>query len=256
MSGSDRVPLTWLDCSAFSKAGRAHAAVGSSDSVLEAVKSLWLLDAGVQDRFTALRREEDRQDFLAARVLAKLAMSKVTGLPLELVTIEQFCADCNRSGHGKPFFPTHPELSVSWSHQNGIVMAAVATCDIGVDVETLGSIPVDSDFAESVLCGTELNLLNQLPAISPDGKSLKQLYVARQWVRKEAIVKLGDCSLDRMSQLDLGELDFPDTSSNSFQRVNSGCGYALVDISITNRACLGALVWRGETSNMPLDMSR
>lgn len=242
----DRVPLIWLDCSAFTKSDRVYAGIGSSASVLECANSLELLDAQVMQRFTMLRREEDQQDFLAARVLAKLAMSKMTGMPPSFVSIEQFCPDCNRSGHGKPFFPTHPEVSVSWSHQNGIVMAAVSTCTIGVDVETLRSIPADSDFANNVLCGAELDIFNKLPSLSYDGESLKQLYVARQWVRKEAIVKLGDCSLDRLSMLDLGEIDFPDASMKEFQIFNSGCGYAMIDISIASRACLGAFVWRAE----------
>ncbi|MCW5221461.1 4'-phosphopantetheinyl transferase superfamily protein [Verminephrobacter aporrectodeae subsp. tuberculatae] len=183
-------------------------------------------------------------------------MGKVTGLPPARVSIEQFCVDCNRPGHGKPFFPSHPELSVSWSHQNGIVMAAVSTFDIGVDVETLRSIPVDSDFSENVLCDAELEIFNKLPATSSDGASLKQLYVARQWVRKEAIVKLGGCSLDRLSKLDLGELDFPDFSLDTFQRINSGCDYAMIDISIVNRVCLGALVWRGETQGILLSATK
>ncbi|WP_354681939.1 4'-phosphopantetheinyl transferase superfamily protein [Cupriavidus necator] len=250
------MPLVWLDCSAIPKSGRAHAAIGSSVSVLAAVKGFEFLDAGVRHRFDTLRREADRQDFLAARVLAKFVMSKVTGLPPAIVSIEQFCVDCNRAGHGKPFFPSHPELSVSWSHQNGIVMAAVSTFDIGVDVETLSSIPVEPDFAENVLSDTELTILNKLPAASFDGTNLKQLYVARQWVRKEAIVKLGDCSLDNLSMLDLGQLEFPDFYFDTFHRISSGCDYEMIDISIANRACLGALVWRTGTHDISLTTTK
>ncbi|WP_167525700.1 4'-phosphopantetheinyl transferase family protein [Cupriavidus oxalaticus] len=224
-----------------------HAAIGSSVSVLAGIEGIELLDAGVRHRFNTLKRETDRQDFLAARVLAKLAMGKVTGLRPALISIEQSCADCNGLGHGKPFFPSHPELSVSWSHQNGIVMAAVSSFDIGVDVETLSSIPVDPDFAKNVLSNGEMDIFNRLPAASFDSASLKQLYVARQWVRKEAIIKLGGCSLDRLSELDLGELEFPDFSLGAFHRINSGCVYAMMDVAIANPACLAALVWRAKT---------
>lgn len=223
-----------------------HAAISSSVSVLTAVKSVEFLDVEVRNRFNALSRETDRQDFLAARVLANLAMSKMTGLSPESISIKQFCANCNLPGHGKPFLLSHPELSVSWSHQNGIVMAAVSTFDIGVDVETLSSIPVDPDFSESVLSDAELEIFKNLPAASSNGLNFKQLYVARQWVRKEAIVKLGTCSLDRLSKLNLGELEFPDYSLGNFNRFNSGCNYAMIDISISNRAFLGSLVWRDE----------
>ncbi|WP_265664674.1 4'-phosphopantetheinyl transferase family protein [Verminephrobacter aporrectodeae] len=115
------------------------------------------------------------------------------------------------------------------------------------------SIPI---FPRMCICDAELEIFNKLPATSSDGASLKQLYVARQWVRKEAIVKLGGCSLDRLSKLDLGELDFPDFSLDTFQRINSGCDYAMIDISIVNRVCLGALVWRGETQGILLSATK
>lgn len=243
MSASGELPLVWLDCSAIKKSA-THAAIGSSSAVLSGIGSVTPLDPWARDRFNTLKREADRQDFLAARVLAKLALSKVTGLPSNLVSIEQFCADCNALGHGRPFFPSHPDIFVSWSHQDGIVMAAVSTLDIGVDVEKLTFIPAAPDFCESVLSDRELSFLNKLPAISADGRNFKQLYVARQWVRKEAIIKLGDCSLDRLRMLDLAELDFPDFYLKSFCRMNSGCNYAMMDISIANGTCLGSLVWR------------
>ncbi|MCP1121472.1 4'-phosphopantetheinyl transferase superfamily protein [Robbsia andropogonis] len=222
-----------------------------SASVLASIGNVELLDAGGVERFNALKREADRWDFLAARVLVKHVMSRMTGAAPSTIVIEQFCADCNRSGHGKPFSRSHPGLSVSWSHQGGLVMAAVSCFEVGVDVEILGTMPSDADFANNVLSESELKIFDGLGSVRSDGVSLRQLYTARQWVRKEAIIKLGALSLERMPALSLEYLGCPDFSSHTFQSVNTVGVYGIMDFSIAHWACVGALAW-GKESLKPL----
>jgi 4'-phosphopantetheinyl transferase len=251
MSTLSHEQIVWLDCDGIPKEGHVLACVGLSASVLASIEDVELLDVDMLARFDALKHEADRQDFLAARVLAKHVVSKMTGAPPSTIVIEQFCLSCNRPGHGKPLVRSHPRLSVSWSHQNGIVMAAVSTFEVGVDVELTSTMPSDADFAANVLSEPELEIFDCLRSFRSDGVSLRQLYTGRQWVRKEAVIKLGSLSLDRMPALNLEHLACPDLSFDTFQCVHTERVYGTLDFSIARWACLGALVWRMETKRSP-----
>lgn len=87
-------------------------------------------------RWEALRRTEDRADFLAARVLAARAVRCLLGVGDE-VTFAQRCPGCGAEGHGPPVVTSH-DASVSWAHAHGVVAAAAARAGcLGVDVERL-----------------------------------------------------------------------------------------------------------------------
>jgi 4'-phosphopantetheinyl transferase len=154
--------LIWLDCNEIHKESEILVCIGLSTSILSSIGDIELLGNEGSDRFRALRNECNRRDFVAARVLAKYVASKMTGSSLSDIFIKQFCCGCNQEGHGKPFFFSHPDLHVSWSHQNGVVMVAVAAFPIGVDIETIHSMPVEVDFAKNVLSEEELRFFDAI----------------------------------------------------------------------------------------------
>ncbi|MFD4314903.1 4'-phosphopantetheinyl transferase family protein [Streptomyces sp. NPDC058548] len=146
-------------------------------------------------RLAGIRLPSRRDDVLAARLLVRLCVTRVTGLPPDTPALAQLCPGCGGQGHGRPYLRGRPEVGVSLSHADGLVAAAVGPGAIGIDVEpatrrpgpvrVLRRLLPDADFAEATA--------------QPDsGPALLRL-----WVREEARLKAG-----RSRQADQGEIRF------------------------------------------------
>ena len=98
---------------------------------------LALLDETERRRWTAYRRDADRERFLAGCVLAKAALARYAGLRPADVRFDRTCGECGEP-HGKPAFKTF-EHSVA--HSGDLVAVAVAGNPVGVDVEQLDGRP-------------------------------------------------------------------------------------------------------------------
>lgn len=134
-----------------------------------------LLGADERARLAALRRREDQDDFVAARVLVRTLLVAESAVPLRAVRIRQECARCG-GPHGAP---QTDGAFLSWAHSSGVVAAAVSDQPVGIDVEPLGA-------AVPVLDG--------------------RLRDVAEWVRLEAIVKTGRIDLDGALALPRAEL--------------------------------------------------
>lgn len=144
------------------------------------------------------RLERDSSDFVAAHLLAReCAAARTNRSPAEVV-IGQTCTSCNRTGHGRPSVAGEPHLGVSLSHSRGVVAAAACRGRIGVDVERRGRACPDERLLASVLTPGERA---QLATASEPS-----LAFLRLWVRKEALVKLGEAQLDRLDEVDVIDL--------------------------------------------------
>ncbi|MFJ9624882.1 hypothetical protein [Streptomyces sp. NPDC101181] len=134
-------------------------------------------------RLAKVRVPDRRDDVLAARLLLRLCAARLTGWPPRELVPVQFCADCGRHGHGRPFLRDHPEVGISLSHADGLVAAAAGPGAVGVDVEPAGR-RVGPPPMWARLLG-EAGLRDA--AARPDpGRA-----VLRQWVRGEALFKAG-----------------------------------------------------------------
>ncbi|MGW6916819.1 4'-phosphopantetheinyl transferase family protein [Kitasatospora sp. NPDC054939] len=156
-----------------------------------------LLTEAERGRAAAFRIEAARTDYLAAHILVRLCAGRLLGLPADRIVLAQECPDCGRSDHGRPFLPDHPEVHVSLSHTRGVVAAAAGPGPIGVDVELAGrgSVP---EVLQRVLTPAELRLVEAHPE---PGRAF-----LRQWVRKEALIKIGRAALDTLARTDLSAL--------------------------------------------------
>lgn len=168
-----------------------------------------LLSAHERRRLAALRRQTDRDDFVAARVLVRMLLVEVVpdvptdagaDGPLGSVRIWQECATCG-GPHGAP----HTEGAfLSWAHSSGVVAAAVSDRPVGVDIE-----PLDA----------------AIPALAG------RLRDVAEWVRLEAIVKTGRIDLDGALALPRAELagvtvaDWADPATGVAVAVASVGGY-------------------------------
>lgn len=148
-----------------------------------------------QERAARLPAGPRREDYLAAHVLVRLCAAQVTGAPLDALVLGQFCDDCGREDHGRPFLRDHPGTGVSLSHAAGAVAAAAGQGPVGVDVEDASAAVFNPRVAARVLASAELAVVSADP--DPARAFL------RLWVRKEALVKVGGATLGRLRELDL-----------------------------------------------------
>jgi 4'-phosphopantetheinyl transferase len=177
-------------------------AIGVPDGTVEvwwarrqdaAAPQVALLDEGERRRWTAYRRDEDRERFLTGCALAKMALARHAGLRPADVRFDRTCAQCGEP-HGKPALAggtaAGGTLEHSVAHSGDLVAVAVAGNPVGVDVEQLDDRPHplggDGDpdaLARLVLSGTEQAALSAIP---PSGRP-RAFLVA--WTRKEAVTK-------------------------------------------------------------------
>ncbi|MFC9326726.1 4'-phosphopantetheinyl transferase family protein [Kitasatospora sp. NPDC057015] len=157
-----------------------------------------LLGPTERQRAARFRQEEARQDYVAAHVLVRICAARVLGVEAAALTLAQQCPDCGDHGHGKPYLAGHPEIHVSLSHTHGVVAAAAGHHPVGVDVELPGRTGTAVEVFERVLAEAELKLVQAHP---DPGRAF-----LRQWVRKEALIKIGRTTLDTLGELDLSAL--------------------------------------------------
>ena len=151
-----------------------------------------------QKRATRFHHESVRNDFVAAHVLVRFCAARLLGVPAGTVVLAQRCPDCGDSAHGKPYLPEHPDVHVSLSHTQGLVAAAAGLHPVGVDVELPTRGDASTEMYERVLAEVELKqvLEHRDPARA----------FLRQWVRKEAMIKIGRTTLDTLAAVDLSRL--------------------------------------------------
>lgn len=152
-------------------------------------------------RGARLRSLDDQLDHLAAHLLVRRAAARLLPAGCAPVTLLQQCPECGQDGHGRPSVPEHPGLHVSLSHTRGAVAAVAAWSPVGIDIENrsgTGSRP-ETLWAETMTAAEEAAVDDQDPASG----------FRRLWVRKEALVKVGAASLDRLADVDLSALPLP-----------------------------------------------
>lgn len=151
-------------------------------------------------RLTGIRLPSRRDDVLAARLLVRLCVARVTGLPPDTPVLAQLCPGCGGQGHGRPYLRGRPGTGVSLSHADGLVAAAAGPGAIGIDVEPSTRRPGPVHVLRRLLPEADL----AEAAAAPDsGPALLRL-----WVRAEARLKAGSTDQDDGGEMRL--LDWTD----------------------------------------------
>lgn len=144
-----------------------------------------LLDRDERDRWQALRRPADRDRFLVACGLIRLALAEYLARPPTQIAILRACAECGKP-HGKPRLapplPGGVEFSVSHSGDRVVVAFAHGT-PLGVDVEQVRSGIAVNELAAEVLTAREAETLRGLES---DDRTVGFFVY---WTRKEAVAK-------------------------------------------------------------------
>jgi 4'-phosphopantetheinyl transferase len=147
-----------------------------------------LLDETERRRWTAYRREEDRERFLTGCALAKTALARYTGQRPADVRFDRTCGQCGEP-HGKPVIEGGG-VEHSVAHSGDLVAVAVAQAPVGVDVEQLDGRPrpLGGDGDPDALARLVLSAAERaaLAKVAPAGRA-RAFLVA--WTRKEAVTK-------------------------------------------------------------------
>ncbi|TYB62204.1 4'-phosphopantetheinyl transferase superfamily protein [Nonomuraea sp. PA05] len=150
-----------------------------------------------RQRAAAIRRDEDRQVFIAARHLLRRCAARLVDVPAGRLAVVQRCPLC-QGPHGRPFLQNYPQVHLSLSHSGETVAAAADLHPVGIDLERLDQSPAGPQVLARVLTAREREVVERDP--DPHRAFL------RQWVRKEALIKAGAADLHTMSSIDLSPL--------------------------------------------------
>lgn len=204
--------------------GDVLARIGGAEGLLTAVECR---------RASEFRRDEDRQDFIAAHALVRSCAARLLGTGMASLTVAQSCPTCG-GPHGKPAIAGFPGLHVSLAHSRGVVAAAAGFGPIGIDVEALDGRPISAGELDSVLAPREV--------LARTRAGDDQLALLRQWVRKEALVKIGVAVLATLSSIDLADLPLDEAGSNGQARHHEWNGLFLVDWLDVRMGAIGTVV--------------
>lgn len=147
----------------------------------------WLLDIlslEERSRYVKLKRSDDRQRFLVACGVTRLASSRYLSRPPGALSISRLCTQCGRP-HGKPQLGgAGAALDISVSHSGErIVVAFARDMRLGVDVER-----IEPELCVGDIAGVALNDSESCHLTNWDG-----IWGVRQmltyWTRKESILK-------------------------------------------------------------------
>ncbi|MEU0370179.1 4'-phosphopantetheinyl transferase superfamily protein [Streptomyces sp. NPDC006283] len=151
------------------------------DHAEEAAAQRHLLDASESARLAALRWPQDRDAYAVAHVTLRRLLAEWLGQAPETVPLlREPCSHCG-GPHGRPYVPDSG-VHFSLSHTRGMVLIALASRPVGVDVETLLGTPAVDELT-SQLHPDEAAELAVVPY------EARPRAFARCWTRKEAVLK-------------------------------------------------------------------
>ncbi|PCG82582.1 4-phosphopantetheinyl transferase [Streptomyces sp. WZ.A104] len=177
-------------------------------------------------RLARVRVPSRRDDVLAARLLLRLCAARFTGRQPHELLPAQFCAACERYGHGRPYLRGHPDVGVSLSHADGLVAAAAGPGAVGVDVEPAARTVGPPPMLARLMSEAQLRAVGALP--DPDRA------VLRMWVRREALLKAGHPGAGSAA-------DVPHTVPDSGSRAGRPGGLHVLDWTDERRAAVATV---------------
>ncbi|MCX4775243.1 holo-(acyl carrier protein) synthase 2 [Streptomyces sp. ADI92-24] len=207
--------------------GPVAVAVSTGEILRHPAAGTHLLNEQERGRLTRFCSEQAARDFLAAHVLARFCAGWLLGVAPAEVPFAQRCPRCHGTDHGRPLLVGRPDVHVSLSHAKGVVAAVAGRVSVGIDVELLGR-------AQSLKVMDRALTAAERALVTAEADPSRAFL--RQWVRKEALIKVGRTHLGALSSLDLSELPLDDRADGTPLRFED---FYLTDLTDSR---LGALV--------------
>ena len=137
---------------------------------------LSLLDDTEKSRAAGIFNRSARHEFVKSRALLRLLLSRHTGLPAEMF---EFATGEN----GKPVLLGSHDIHFNVSHSDGAALVAIASAEIGVDIERIDGSVDYAGVAQSVFSRSEIEMLRD----ASDARRGEVFFSI--WTRKEAYLK-------------------------------------------------------------------
>lgn len=138
--------------------------------------------------YEGFKLDKRKQDWLAGRVAAKLAVERATGLPMSRIEIK---VDTVGPTRGRPYASIRDKDTIlgvlSITHSGWVAAATFSSLPVGLDLELV--IPRDESFEQLAFLPEERSAWSHLHGNDRD------LAVTRAWCFKEAISKWRGCGL-------------------------------------------------------------
>ncbi len=173
--------------------------VAKTCRMTQVIAEYWsILSDEEQARADRIRREVDRNDFIAAHLLVRRAVADLLNLGLSDVVIRQRCLTCG-GPHGPAYVESWEEIFVSWSHSHGAVAAIAALSPVAIDLEAgpVNRLPKPDELRQ-IASESERIRLHSAATKSPEAYA----HAFRQiWTYKECLIKLARLDLGRLSHI-------------------------------------------------------
>ncbi|MBG6213167.1 4'-phosphopantetheinyl transferase [Cryobacterium sp. CAN_C3] len=149
---------------------------------------LGALSADELDRRRSFRFSQDADVFSASRILLRLVLADRIGQTPADLKFTRDCLFCPRP-HGKPRLNLpNAQVHFNVSHSAGVVVVAVASVEVGVDIEAIPTHPLDA-FEGMAVHPMELSHFDQTEMVDQPQEQM------RLWTRKEATLKAAGVGL-------------------------------------------------------------
>lgn len=135
-----------------------------------------LLDETEKSRAVGISSRSARHEFVKSRALLRLLLSKHTGLPVGTFAFAT-------GENGKPILPGSHDIHFNVSHSDGTALVAIASAEIGVDIERIDGSVDYAGVAQSVFSRSEIEVLRE----ASDARRGEVFFSI--WTRKEAYLK-------------------------------------------------------------------
>jgi 4'-phosphopantetheinyl transferase len=135
-----------------------------------------LLDETEKSRAAGVSNRSARQEFVRSRALLRLLLSKHTGLPAGTLAFAT-------GENGKPVLLGSSGIHFNVSHSDGTALIAIASAEIGVDIERIDGSVDYAGVAQSVFSRPEIEMLRKVS----DARRGEVFFSI--WTRKEAYLK-------------------------------------------------------------------
>ena len=157
--------------------GEIHVRSAWLDALEPRLPELWLtLCATERQRAERFVFERDRKRFVLGRGLLREILASYAGIRPEVLVFE--CGD-----RGKPFLREPADLFFNISHSDAAFVAAVGSCELGIDVERVRPVSDAAQLAERFFTAAEAEFLKGLTG------DRQQAAFFRIWTQKEAFLK-------------------------------------------------------------------
>ena len=135
-----------------------------------------LLDETEKNRAAGVSNRAARHEFVNGRALLRLLLSQHTGQPARSLAF-------TTGENGKPVLLGSPEIHFNVSHSDGTALIAIASAEIGVDIERIDGSVDYAGVAQSVFSRPEIEMLRE----ASDARRGEIFFSI--WTRKEAYLK-------------------------------------------------------------------